>query len=738
MVESLAPRAVTLEGVDPITFQILRHKFSHVTAEAIAALKNVSGTANTNVAHDMMVSLYGTDGSLTIGGAGYAHHLPPGAQAVKHLIEHFSDDPGIHEDDAFFFNDPYSGALHAPDVFIISPIFYAGTLRGFVANFVHVTDIGGIDSGGFCPNARECYQEGFMTKGLKIVEGGTIRRDVFDTFLNMVRDPGMTALDLKSQLAANHVAKERMVKLYHDYGPDTVDAVSHELIRQSERLLRDRLRELPDGSWRSCEYVDIDGARSKVELTAIKDGDTLTYDFTGSSPQVPLGINCSYWATWGAMFAPLFPLLAWDIMWNEGVTRPIRMIAPEGTVVNCSHPGPLSIATVGIILSVNNVSNMVLAKMMGASERYKDRVTAIWRGTGTRLQLHGFSRNGQYFSAPLTDTWAGSGGATPFKDGVDAAGEIPNVVSAMGNVETHELITPILYLYRRLVPDSVGAGRFRGGMSHEYAFTPHGSDGPVGIVAKGKGTTSPMSLGIFGGYPGCNVHYYTFRDGNAAELPWDLASTAGATRDSLPWGTFDLDHGDVQYICAMGGGGYGDPLERDPDAVLSDVLSDVVGADVARRVYGVVIDYDAAAVDRDATAAARASIRARRVGRDVAPELAVRAVIAPTGRRINEYLQATADGAVQCTWCGGIVAPSGRDWKSHAVVLSLPVGELGPMHVSSDEFVIVETFCPYCGTLLDADVGAGDDPPRQDVIVGVEAGANHMDVSAGSSNTDQR
>ena len=704
-------------GVDPITFQILRHKFSQVTAEAIAALKNVSGTANTNVAHDMMVSLYGTDGSLTIGGAGYVDAMPPGAQAVKHLIEHFSDDPGIFEDDAFFFNDPYSGALHAPDVFIISPIFFAGELRGFVANFVHVTDIGGIDSGGFCPNARECYQEGFMTKGLKIVERGKLRRDVMDTFLNMVRDPGMTALDLKSQLAANHVAKERMLKLYTDYGPETVDAVSHELIEQSERLLRDRLRDLPDGSWRSCEYIDIEGAECKVELTAVKEGDTLTYDFTGSSPQVPLGINCSYWATWGAMFAPIFPLLGWDIMWNEGITRPIKIIAPEGTVVNCSHPGPLSIATVGIILSVNNVSNMVLAKMMGASDRYKDRVTGIWRGTGTRLQLHGLNDDNEYFSTVLTDTWCGSGGATPFKDGVDAAGEIPNVVSAMGNVETHELITPVLYLYRRLVPDSVGAGKFRGGMSHEYAFTPHRSGGPVGIVAKGKGSVSPMSLGIFGGYPGCNVHYYTFRSSNPDDLPYDLASTKGESKQNRQWGTFELDDGDIQYICAMGGGGYGDPIDRDPEAVLQDVSRGVVGRDVAEKVYGVVLENDGESVDLVATADNRLAIRGRRTGSVISGDLGSRRDFSPSGRRINEYLQQTPDGTVQCTWCVDTVAPAGAEWKDHAVIRKSPVGDLGPMHTSSDRFFLVEAFCPHCGTLLDADVGAGDDPPRHDTVV---------------------
>ena len=159
-----------------------------------------------------------------------------------------------------------------------------------------------------------------------------------------------------------------MRELYADYGVDVVEAVSEQLIDQSEWLVRNRLTELPDGEWRVREYIDMPGANAKVELTATKEGDSLTYDFTGSSPQTELGVNCSYWATWGGLFAPIFPLLAWDVTWNEGVTRPIRLVAPEGTIVNCVRPAPISIATVGTIQIVNNLSTLVLSKLFGASD----------------------------------------------------------------------------------------------------------------------------------------------------------------------------------------------------------------------------------------------------------------------------------------------------------------------------------------------------------------------------------
>ena len=513
-------------AVDPFTFEIVRHRLLSVMEETIIALENVSGSPITNEGHDLMAALYRADGALMVGGVGFLHHLTSAAQAVKHVIAAYGEDPGIDEDDVYFFNDSYTAALHPPDVYLISPIHFDGRLTGFVANFVHVTDIGAIDPGGFSPSARDNYQEGFQTKGLKIVERGRPRRDVIDTFLNMVRDPGMTQLDMKSQLAANHVAKQRMHDLYRDYGLETVDSVSDELIRQSEELVRARLAELPDGRWRAREYVDMPGGSCRVELTATKRGDTLEYDFTGSSPQVELGINCCYWATWGAMFAPIFPLLAWDVTWNEGVTRPIGLVAPEGTVVNCLRPAPISIATVGTIQIVNNLSTIVLGKMFGASSRYADRATAVWHGSHAHLETHGLDAEGQFFVAPLTDTFCGAGGARALRDGVDLGGEIPNVVSRWANVESQELGTPLRYLYRRAVPDSGGPGKHRGGVCHEYAFTPSGGRGPMGLVLFGKGTRAPMSLGLFGGYPGCNVGYSTFRSANVDELPGRLDETA--------------------------------------------------------------------------------------------------------------------------------------------------------------------------------------------------------------------
>jgi N-methylhydantoinase B len=586
-------------------------------------------------------------------------------------------------------------------------------LTGFVANFVHVTDIGAIDPGGFSPSARESYHEGFQTKGLKIVEAGRFRKDVIETFLNMVRDPGMTQLDLKSQLAANYVAKERMARLYDDYGVETVDTVSDELIRQSEALVRRRLAELPDGRWQAREYIDMPGATAKVQVTAMKEGDTLTYDFTGSSPQVELGVNCCYWATWGAMFAPIFPLLAWDVTWNEGVSRPIRLIAPEGSIVNAQRPAPISIATVGTVQIVNNLSTLLLSKMFGASEKYADRATAVWHGSHAHVETHGVNAEGDFYVAPLTDTFCGAAGARAFADGVDLGGEIPNVVSRWANVESQELNTPLTYLFRRLVPDSGGPGKYRGGVCHEYAFAAHGTGGnPMGVVLFGKGTRAPMSLGIFGGLPGCNVGYTTYRGANAGDMPESPEAISGGETIEQSWGHLELGDGDIQYVRFMGGGGYGDPIDRDPRAVLTDIQHGLVTEGPARSIYGVVLDGDA--VDAGATAARRLEIRAERLGRDVDPALAERQAVPPSGARVGEYVELGPDGA-QCTWCAHVLAPAGADWKDHSALSRVPVSEAGPYR-PDDGFVLIRAACPSCGTLLDVDLAMGDDPPLYDRV----------------------
>ena len=608
--------------MDPITFSIIRHRLYRVIDEAVITLKHVSGSAITNEGHDLMVSLYRADGSLLMGGVGFLHHLTSAAEACKAIIRRFEG--RINAGDVFLTNCPYTAALHTSDVYLVSPIHYEGELVAWSACFVHVYDIGAMVPGGFSPDSRDIFTEGFSSPGLKLVDRGEMNTDIMDTLLNMVRAPEMVALDLSSMIAANNVARERMVALVKKYDPTRVDQACQMLVDQSEQNFRDRLRELPDGRWESRQYFDIEEETYRVLLAMTKKGDTLTFDFTGSSPQSKYGINCAYWAAWGGFFAPLFPLLCYDITWNDGVLRPISMIAPEGTIVNCTRPAPISLATVGAIQSVNNAACVCISKMLSASEKYAKEATAVWHGSHFAIFMFGQNQKGQEAIGIMTETFGGAGGGRSFADGVDVGGEIPNPIGRMANVETTESHFPVRYLFRRATSDSGGPGKYRGGTALEYAIQQHDSpDGGINYVVSGKGTKFSMSDGLGGGFPGAPCNFRWVHANEAVEAGKNVNPFAMSPeqmegeQESISWGVFPLMGQDVLYVRSDGGGGYGDPLMREPEKIARDVREGNVSEGVGRDVYGVVLNAEGG-VDAVASAAARDAIRVDRLSQEAA------------------------------------------------------------------------------------------------------------------------
>jgi N-methylhydantoinase B len=233
------------------------------------------------------------------------------------------------------------------------------------------------------------------------------------------------------------------------------------------------------------------------------------------------------------------------------------------------------------------------------------------------------------------------------------------------------------------------------------------------VVLFGKGTRAPMSLGLFGGYPGCNVGYETFRGANLDELPDRLQELHAEETVEQSWGHLELEDGDVQYVRFMGGGGYGDPIDREPEAVARDVALGLVTEAPARDIYGVV--FDGARLDADATRRRRLEIRSERLGREVDAGLVGRREVEATGMWMSEYLQRAGDGSTQCTWCGATVAPAGEDWKEHAQRLRAPTSIAGPER-GAEEFELIEALCPGCGTMLDVDLAMGEDRPLNDRV----------------------
>jgi N-methylhydantoinase B len=352
----------------------------------------------------------------------------------------------------------------------------------------------------------------------------------------------------------------------------------------------------------------------RVCLTMTKRSDSLTFDFTGSSPQTRHSINCTKWASLGGLFAPLFPLLCYDITWNEGVIRPVTMIAPEGSIVNCTRPAPVSVATVGAIQSVNNAACSTIGKMLNASDKYAAEATAVWHANHFAVFLFGRNQHQRQAIGILTETFAGAGGARSFADGIEVGGEIPNPISRMANVETVENTFPIRYLFRRRMIDSGGAGRYRGGVGMELAFVPHDApDGGIHYVVSGKGARFPMSEGLGGGLPGSPNAYLRITEchRNGGVVP-ATPEQIGKDMQSVDWGVFPLMGEDGLYVRWNGGGGYGDPLTRPLENVERDVRDGLVSAEAAATIYGVVMDARSGNVDAARTKTARENLRKTR------------------------------------------------------------------------------------------------------------------------------
>ena len=517
--------------------------------------------------------------------------------------------------------------------------------------------------------------------------------DVFDTILNMVRVPELVALDFRSMIACNNVARERLQALYRKYGADVVSEVSRTLIAQSEDLLRARLRELPDGSWTARQYMDVAGTPFEIRLTMTKRDDALSFDFTGTSPQADRAVNCTRWGAWGGLLAPLYPLLCHDITWNEGLMKPVSVHAPDGTIVNATRPAPVSIATVGAIQAVNNLSLICLSKMLASSEKYAREATAVWQGSHLCIHLFGRNHRGQDVIGSTTETFAGSGGGRWGADGIDLGGEIPNPISRMANVETNEAMYPIRYLFRRRMRDSGGAGEFRGGTGGEYAMVPHDAPtGQVGFVISGKGVDFPMSHGLAGGYPGGPGRYVICRQARSAEpthdTPLRLGEIGGA-HDVVSFGVYHVHNEDVFYVRWNGGGGVGDPLARDPDAVARDVAENVVSSDAARALYGVLLARDGS-VDVEATRRRRSDMRMERAHTNVTATLPAAAV-------------------THCACTHARPAASGDDVT--VGVRDRVMSTIVPAYTTGPKAVLSEIVCPACGGLLDAQVTMlGADP----------------------------
>jgi N-methylhydantoinase B len=718
--------AVSTKNIDPITFEIIKNRIFLVTDEMSIALKRVSGSTTTTEANDFEAAIYTANGDLAAAGWGVTAHVVPAGAACKHVVSRYKKDQ-IREGDVFVLNDPYVAAFHQSDIYFISPIHFEGELVGWAGNFTHIIDIGAIDPGGFSPSAKEVFQEGLRIPCIKIVDRGEINSDIFEMITNNSREPGLAALDMKAQLAANNVAKERVVDLLRRYGREVYNSVLSRMIDNSELMIRSKLRELPDGTWSSRIFVDLAREISKVELRLEKKADRILFDFSGTSPQAPVGMNCTIHGTRGSVFTSIAHMLGYDVPWNEGILKPVNVIAPEGSLVNCKIPAPVSMATIGMAGPIVYAAILAISKMMRSSKKYLPDTTAVWGGSSQSVRLAGRMSAGQSFVSADTDHMSSGGGALSDRDGIDTGGRFTILKASIQNIEYYELHYPVVYLFRRQLGDSSGAGKFRGGVGGEAAKVVVGEPGMTArLILSTLGMNVAESLGIFGGAPGCTADSVILRNSGAIQYLNDgkiassLSELKGGTVDiPSPQSAQTISYGDVFYRRWAGGGGYGDPLERDPELVAKDVKNGMVSRKTALTVYGVDLTEDYR-VDPLSTSEKRKQITSERLAgsRKMAIHYQkVTSLVDPV--EISDSLVVTKlDGKlnVVCRKCSGIIGTWGKEWKQSLAVVETSLDQVNPIITNVKDLIYREFACPSCGVLADSEVTRKSDPPLFDMI----------------------
>ncbi len=616
-------------GVDPLTYEVIRHRLASIAGEMGDALKRMSGSVVVTDCNDFGATILDECGDSVIVGLYNTQLAASVDMAVKWTLENRGVNPGIQPGDMFFCNDPWiGGGLHQNDATIMAPLFHEGELFGWTAAVCHQVDLGGVSPGSWSVEGRDVFWESTPVPPVKIVEGGEIRSDIEDMYLRRSRVPRLIALDLRAKIGANNIAQERLTQLIAKYSAKTVKAVMKRMMDDAESRLRAKLLELPDGEWSGVAHQDSfrSGDRNvyKITLKMTKKGDRLTFDFTGTDKEVEGFANCTLAGLRGGIMPIVLTMLCGDIPWAPGgLYRCFDIISEPGTINNCNFPAGIGKASVASAWATQNVVSETVGTMLSIHPEHRKSLMCVCCGTWDLALLAGLDQRGNPFVTMICDSMAGGMGARVDQDGVDTGGLNCIPMGRVADVEINEFSFPMLYLWRREEMDSGGAGRFRGGAGGSSCFIPY--DSPIGgvhLVVSATGKALPQATGLSGGYPAGTQYDVLLRDTNARQMlaagriPGDLDDLQGTAEVLQQHLETHLNDADVYFTHWQGGGGYGDPLLRNPILVARDVVRQKVSRRAAIEVYGVALAENGT-VDVSATEAARKALREKRAAEAV-------------------------------------------------------------------------------------------------------------------------
>ena len=720
----------SLAGLDPVTFEVIRHRLWAINDDQGRMAARLSGSFIVFEGYDFNAALVTADGRGLYCGMYILQHGATIDEFVRRVLVEWPAEE-IREGDMFFTNDPWWGALHANDGILAMPIFWNGELVAWSGIAMHDEDVGSPVPGSFVAGAADRFGEAPLFPGIKMVEGFAPRPDVLRAYLRNSRTSELNALNMRARVAALRMTYQRIRELIGEYGLTAFQAAQEGIIAYVERVVRSRLREIPDGSWFGQIYHDHDGTHDEIYrmcCRVTKRADRLVVDLTGTSPQAPGPINCARPAMEGAVIGVILTFLCYDLPWAiAGLRNVVEIVSEPGTLNNASDPAAVSMASVMGTLSTQDVVSHAFAKMLLASERHRDEAQANWSpGFGGGLFIAG-NPAGEPWVGALTDAFAGAGGARTFTDGIDSGGIFHSMGSRMSNAETVEARVPALLLYRRELCDGGGAGRFRGGAAVEFGSIPHKLPIDPGVcVTFAAGVRVPAGRGLSGGHPGAATSNVILRGANVGELfaagrmPASIEEiTARSVEVQLPKMLSALGEGDFLLGVQASGAGYGDPLRRDPGLVARDVRDGLVSEPMALALYGVSLfegepDDTATELERDRLRAARlaeAQSPADEPGAGLDGGIPVHPVCDTV-----EAVELDGRRRLRCRLCHHDLGAYEANPKRAASMRELPLAAINPHNdMCLETYVLREYYCPGCATSIAADVAERDEPILDEV-----------------------
>ena len=568
-------------AMDSVTLTIINNYLVNTCREMGLAMMKTSYSSIFNEGLDFSCVIFDRDGEMIAS----AEFCPAQIGAILFTMKWTIEEVGIENfepGDVVMHNDPYRGGCHMPEHTVIKPVYHDDELFGFVGNIAHVTEIGGKAVGGFAADAREVYQEGLRLPPVKIVRRGENVDDIWSIILANHRTPRTSWGDFHAMIGSLHVAEQRLHELLERYGAGVILRSGKQLMDYAETRMRREIAELPDGAYEFEDWIENDGVtpdrRYRIFCTVTIRGEEILFDYNGSSPQARGPCNCTYGVTASATFNAMLNITDESIPRNSGCYRPIRLVAPEGSLVNVKHPGP----SVG---GNSEVHERIVDVLFGClSQAVPDRVAASTGGSSCNFLFGGFDPDrGQYYANYHIE---GCGwGAKTNGDGNPVQCPI-NGNCRNTPVEVFETRYPWLTETYRLVAGSGGPGRHRGGEGSIRIFT---ALAPEITVSSFMDRHETRAWGLFGGEEGQSGELRIRKRG---EDRWRSFSDAYGTVSPNKFADIRIEEGDQVRIVSPGGGGYGPPSERDPGAVLRDVQEGYVTEDLARDVYRVVLVED--------------------------------------------------------------------------------------------------------------------------------------------------